>query len=65
MHHHAKPAFFTPGAELTVSVGAVEIAFQSVEQYHARLAGSLSRIFAPGEIDKVAVGQFQPLPMWF
>ncbi|MNN72177.1 hypothetical protein D3C81_1881870 [compost metagenome] len=65
MHYHPEPALFTPGIELAMGIGAVEVAFQAVEQHHSRLAAGLSRIFAPGEIDKVAVGQFQPLPVGF
>ncbi len=46
-------------------VGAVEAALQTVEQHRARFIARLRRILAPGKIDEVAVGQFQPLPMRF
>ncbi|KXJ03498.1 hypothetical protein AN414_11465 [Serratia marcescens] len=65
VHHHAEPATLTPGVEQAMRVGAVEAAFQAVEQHRARFVARLRRIFAPGEIDEIAVGQFQPLPMRF
>ena len=63
VHHYAEPALTLAGVHQPVSVRAVEVALQTVKQHHARLMARQLRIFAPGEIDEVAVRQVEALPV--
>lgn len=57
MHHHAQPAALHRRVDQTMGVRAVQTAFQAVKNDEARLMARLVRVFAPGQIDKIAVRQ--------
>jgi len=46
-----------------MGVRAVQTAFQAVKNDEARLMARLMRVFAPGQIDKIAVRQLKALPV--
>ena len=63
MHHHAQPAPRFRCIDKAVRVRAIQAAFQTVKHHQTRLMARGLRIFAPRQIDKVAVGQFKALPV--
>jgi hypothetical protein len=63
MHHHAQPAALHCRMDKSMSVRAVQAPLQAVKDHQTRFMARLSRVFAPGQIDKIAVRQFQALPV--
>ena len=61
MHHHAQPAALHRRVDQTMGVRAVQASFETMKDDEARLMARLVRVFAPGQIDKIAVRQLKAL----
>ncbi len=59
MHNHAQPAALHRRMDQTMGVRAVQASFETMKDDEARLMARLMRVFAPGQIDKIAVWQPQ------
>ena len=63
MHDYAKPAALHRRVDQSMGIRAVQTPFQTMKDDEARLVARLVRVFAPGEIDKIAVWQLKALPV--